>query len=490
MAIADIESSSPLTPAHKVIPEALAKELMCIGLRWQNNNSLLVGISDQLSDAETKAILVRVKKEINLDVEAQEIAHIKLSQVVENSFSEVEGENFSAPSFLSRDKEGPIAELVSNILQRSIDFRASDIHIEPTATDVHVRIRVDGKLETLTRLKAELGAPIISRMKVLARMNIVERRRPQDGQFSFAAHEKNIDLRLATVATLYGEKTVLRVLDSSKAITEIEDLGISKQDLDLFNRMANSSFGLIVAAGPTGSGKTTTLHSALRDLNTPERNLTTLEDPVEYIVEGVNHIPVDESIGAGFATQLRAILRQDPDVVLLGETRDGETAKIAIQGALSGRLVLTSLHAPDAVGAIYRLFQMEIEPHLVAAAINGIVAQRLVRRICVYCKETYTATAAERVMLRSPEGKKTILARGIGCTMCRGTGYYDRVGVFQLLEITDNMRELISRRPNPNELYALARKEKMRTLEESALSLVATHETTLEEISYLIEYNS
>lgn len=478
-----------MSPAHKVISEALAKELNCIGLRWQTENSLLVGVSDQLSDAEKKLVTARVKKEIHLEVEIQVVENLKLLQVIENSFSDVKGEKFSAPSFLSRDKEGPIAELVSNILQRAIDFRASDIHIEPTETDVKVRIRVDGKLEILTRLNSDLGAPIVSRMKVLARMNIVERRRPQDGQFSFKSHEKNIDLRLATVATLYGEKVVLRVLDSAKAITEIEDLGISAQDLALFHRMSNSSFGLIVAAGPTGSGKTTTLHSALRELNTPERNLTTLEDPVEYIVEGVNHIPVIESIGAGFAMQLRAILRQDPDVVLLGETRDGETAKIAIQGALSGRLVLTSLHAPDAVGAIYRLFQMEIEPHLVAAAINGIVAQRLVRRICVYCKETYTATAAERAMLRSPEGKKVILARGTGCTMCRGTGYYDRVGVFQLLEITDNMRELISRRPNPNELYALARKEKMRTLEESALSLITTHETTLEEISYLIEYN-
>lgn len=490
MSITDIESSAQLSPAHSVIPEALAKELICIGMRWQPNKSLLVGVSDQLSSNETKALLAQVKKVIHQDVESQAIEEIKLRQIVENSFSDVDGENFSAPTFLNRDKEGPIAELVSNILQRAIDFRASDIHIEPTVADVHVRIRVDGKLETLTRLKSELGAPIVSRMKVLARMNIVERRRPQDGQFSFKAHEKNIDLRLATVATLYGEKVVLRVLDSSKAITEIEDLGITKQDLDLFNRMTNANFGLIVAAGPTGSGKTTTLHSALRDLNTPERNLTTLEDPVEYIVDGVNHIPVDESIGAGFATQLRAILRQDPDVVLLGETRDGETAKIAIQGALSGRLVLTSLHAPDAVGAVYRLFQMEIEPHLVAAALSGIVAQRLVRKICLYCSETYTANAAERALLKAPEGKKVILARGIGCTMCRGTGYYDRVGVFQLMEITDNMRELISRRPNPNELYALARRGKMRTLEESALSLVASHETTLEEISHLIEYNS
>lgn len=490
MAEIETEIKVQVTPAQKVIPEALAKELTCIGLRWQENKSLLVGVGDTLTDAEIRSLLGRIEKEINITVESQPVEFAQLAQVVENSFSGVEGENFSAPSFLSRDKEGPIAQLVSNIIERAIDFRASDIHIEPGESEIHVRIRVDGKLESLTVLNADIGAPIVSRLKVLARMNIVERRRPQDGQFSFSAHNKKVDLRLATVATLFGEKVVMRVLDGSKVITEIEDLGISRSDLDLFNKMVNSPYGLIVVAGPTGSGKTTTLYSALRNLNTPDRNLSTLEDPVEYIVKGVNHIPVDESIGAGFATQLRAILRQDPDVVLLGETRDGETARIAIQGALSGRLVLTSLHAPDAVGAIYRLFQMEIEPHLVAAAINGIIAQRLVRKICIYCKEQYSATSAERAMLRSPEGRKVSLARGIGCTICRGTGYYDRVGVFQFLEITDTMRELISRRPNPNELYSLARQEKMRTLEESAVNLALTHQTSLEEISYLMEYNN
>lgn len=480
-----IEEDLPIS-AHGAFSEALAKELTCIGLRWLPNGVLIVGTSDQLSDSEVKATLAKIKKEVGVEVQSQSIGHGRLQQVIENSFSAVEGDKFSTTNFLGRDREGPIAELVSNILERAINFRASDIHIEPTEEDIHVRIRVDGKLETLTRLKSELGAPIVSRMKVLARMNIVERRRPQDGQFSFSRNDKNIDVRLATVATLYGEKVVLRVLDSSKAITNIEDLGISSKDLEIFNSMVKSNFGLIIAAGPTGSGKTTTLHSALRDLNTPDRNLTTLEDPVEYVVRGVNHIPVDESIGAGFATQLRAILRQDPDVVLLGETRDGETAKIAIQGALSGRLVLTSLHAPDAIGAIYRLFQMEIEPHLVAAALNGIVAQRLVRRICLHCKETYLANAAERAILKVPEGRKLQLARGIGCTMCRGTGYFDRVGVFQLLPITDSMRELISKRPNPNELYALARRDKVHSLEESALNLVNSHETTIEEVGYLL----
>jgi type IV pilus assembly protein PilB len=473
-------------PAVKFISHDFALENTCIGMRWLYEDELLVGVSDEIGDNEVTKILQKINKTFKIQSQAQRINSQQLLQLIENSYSEVSGDEFSNSKILNPQKESSVAELVNNILARAIDFRASDIHIEPTELDLHVRARIDGKLETITRLKSEFGAPIVSRLKVLARMNIVERRRPQDGQFSFNIGSKTIDVRLATVATLFGEKLVLRVLDSSKALSDIQDLGITTADLKLFDQMVKSNFGLIVAAGPTGSGKTTTLHSALRNLNTPDKNLTTLEDPVEYVVDGVNHIPIDESIGAGFAVQLRAILRQDPDVVLVGETRDSETARIAIQGALSGRLVLTSLHAPDAVGVIYRLFQMDIEPHLVAAALNGIVAQRLVRKICIYCKQTHRATAAERAILDIASDVSLTLAHGVGCTMCRGTGYYDRVGVFQLLLISDSLREIISRRPTPNELYAAAKREKLKTLEDSALSLVYNKQTTLEEISHLI----
>lgn len=475
-----------LIAATKVISHDFALENTCIGMRWISDDELLVGISDEINDSEVKKILQLIKKNFKVIALEQRIKKEHLLQIIENSYSEVTGEEFSNSKIINPQKESSIAELVNNILARAIDFRASDIHIEPTETDLHIRARIDGKLETITRLKSDFGAPIVSRLKVLARMNIVERRRPQDGQFSFNIGAKTIDVRLATVATLFGEKLVLRVLDSSKALSDIQDLGITSADLKLFEQMVKSNFGLIVAAGPTGSGKTTTLHSALRNLNTADKNLTTLEDPVEYVVAGVNHIPIDESIGAGFAVQLRAILRQDPDVVLVGETRDSETARIAIQGALSGRLVLTSLHAPDAVGVIYRLFQMDIEPHLVAAALNGIIAQRLVRKICVYCKQNHRATASERAILDVPSDTYLTLAHGVGCAMCRGTGYFDRVGVFQLLLISDALREIISKRPTPNELYAAAKREKLKTLEQSALNLVYNKQTTVEEISHLL----
>lgn len=472
--------------AIKVIPKDFALENTCIGMRWLTEDELLVGVSSEIDANEVDDILQNLEKLFKLKSRAQRVQVDLLRQLIENSYSESVTEDNSNLNETNPQKESSVANLVNNILKRAIDMRASDIHIEPTETDLVIRARIDGKLEIISQLRGELGAPIVSRLKVLARMNIVERRRPQDGQFSFNLGSKSIDVRLATAATLFGEKLVLRILDSSRGLSEIQDLGISPNDLALFDKMVKSNFGLIVAAGPTGSGKTTTLHSALRKLNTLEKNLTTLEDPVEYIVAGINHIPIDESIGAGFAVQLRAILRQDPDVVLVGETRDSETARIAIQGALSGRLVLTSLHAPDAIGVIYRLFQMDIEPHLVAAALNGVVAQRLVRKICVYCKQNRKATAAERAILDISNDETLTLAYGVGCAICRGTGYFDRVGVFQLLLISDSLRELISKRPAPNELYAAAKREKLKTLEQSALSLVYDKQTTLEEISHLI----
>jgi type IV pilus assembly protein PilB len=482
------KSIATASPASRTIPKGIAIEFNCIGLRWDESGKLHVGVSEEYFN-RTKDIQTALRGQIKTELKFQKVESQKLSRLIYNSYLETPDESkiSSEPSLTSN--ESSITEIVNDILIRSINFRASDIHIEPNDKELHIRIRVDGKLETLSRLNTIHSAPIVSRLKVLAKMNIVERRRPQDGQIAFNYEDKSVDLRLATVNTIYGEKVVIRILDGSRVVSNVEELGISHTDLRIFHKMINTHFGLVISAGPTGSGKTTTLHSAVRHLNSIERNVTTLEDPVEYIVPGVNHIPVDESIGAGFAIQLRAILRQDPDVVLVGETRDSETARIAIQGALSGRMVLTSLHAPDAIGAIYRLFQMEIEPHLVAASVNGIIAQRLVRRICEFCKVDYQASISERVMLKVTEGKKVTLSKGLGCTFCRGSGYFDRVGLFQLLEITDNLRELISTRPNPRQLFQEARRTNMRTLSESALDLVLSRQTTLEEISFLINSN-
>jgi len=383
--------------------------------------------------------------------------------------------------------DGPIAELVSSVMERAVRLRASDVHVEPTEGDLVIRARVDGQLEVIERLPGATAASFISRLKVLAKINIVERRRPQDGQFSLVVDDRQIDCRLATVATLYGEKAVMRLLDTRKALTDLSGLGLGEEQLRKVRKMVHAQHGLVITAGPTGSGKTTTLHSALHDLDVANLNVSTIEDPVEYVMKGINHIPVVEELGIGFAQQLRALLRQDPDVILVGETRDSETARISIQAALSGRLVITSLHATDALATIYRLFQMEIEPYLVAASLRGVIAQRLVRKVCDDCAEHYKPTSEELLMLSGLELPKNLkLRRGIGCENCRHSGYRDRVGVYQVFEISDNMRELISRRPDPYEMAAMAEKEGLKSLETEAYLLAIAGHTTVQEATRLV----
>lgn len=386
--------------------------------------------------------------------------------------------------------EGPIAELVARIIDRAVQLRASDVHIEPADDGVVVRVRVDGELELLTRQPLTVAAPLISRLKVLANLNIVERRLPQDGQFTVQAHGRPVDIRLATVATLYGEKVVLRLLDTRRPAVEITALGMHGRALTDFDRMLQSPSGMLIAAGPTGAGKTTTMQCALRAINSPTRNVSTLEDPVEYVVPGINHIPVNDAIGAGFATQLRAILRQDPDVILIGEVRDAETARIGVQAALSGRLVLTSLHAQDAVSAIARLVQFGVEPHLVAASLRGVVAQRLVRRVCAFCAETYIATPAERILLgASAQGDDMRLRHGVGCALCRGTGFRDRIAAFQVLDVTADMRDAIADNAPSRVVLEQAQARGFTSLAQEAMELARSGVTTVAEAMRVVGHD-
>lgn len=473
--------------AARAIEESIAKTFTCIGLNWEDD-VLVVGLMDSLDKSEIQSLTKEITSRTGFKVKHALVPEALLREVIEISYSQVSGVDFSAPAKFKGNSEGPIAELVNNVLDRAVRMRASDVHIEPTEEDLVIRIRVDGLLEEMTRLPGAAAASFVSRLKVLSRLDIVERRRPQDGQFSITLATRKIDVRLATVATLYGEKIVLRLLDTKKQMVGLSELGMSDNNLEKFQRLINSQHGLVITAGPTGSGKTTTLHSAVKTLNSPFRNVSTLEDPVEYVVPGVNHITVNESIGTGFSVQLRAILRQDPDVVLVGEMRDSETARIGVQAALAGRLVLTSLHATDVVGVIYRLFQMGIEPYLVAASLRGVVAQRLIRRCCAFCSEEAEMNAADKLLLNhyTKETRKIQVKYGAGCTICRGTGFLDRVGAYQIFEISDEMRELISTRPNPSEIYELAEEEGLRTLADEAFDLVLAGKTTLSEASSVI----
>lgn len=470
--------------AAHVIPLTLAKELNVLGLRW-HGESLVMAVPNSRLSNEVEAIVAQVSSQLSLRVIPQPVEDSRISDARAVSYSDVATRLGDAINIPENTSEGPISELVNNILDQAIRMRASDIHIEPGQNDLVVRIRIDGLLEEMIRLPSTMSGPLVSRLKVQAKMNIVERRRPQDGQFSFNAMGHDYDVRISTVSTLFGEKAELRMLDTSRAVQDLQDLGMSQNAYLRYKSLIDSQHGLVIAAGPTGSGKTTTLQSSIRALNTPERNISTIEDPIEYVVPGVNHLPVIEEIGVGFAEQLRALLRQDPDVILVGESRDGETARISIQAAMAGRLVLTSLHAPDAVNAIYRLFQMDVEPHMVAAAIRGIIAQRLLRRNCVYCSEKYQASTAEKLLLNIDASQNVELVKGVGCTICRGTGYLDRVGVYQILTISDKMRELISQRPDTSKLNDLAAKEGTKTLVQEAYDLVLQGLTTVTEVSRL-----
>jgi type IV pilus assembly protein PilB len=362
--------------------------------------------------------------------------------------------------------------------------RASDIHIEPTDDRVRVRYRIDGALQEVLTLPASIGPAVTSRIKILAGMNIVERRRPQDGQISMRVDDRDVDIRVSTTAVVAGEKVVMRLLDKSRSMYHLAQLGMPEDTVRRYETLLRSPYGMVICAGPTGSGKTTTLYASLSEINTPERNIMTIEDPVEYVFPTINQIQINEPAGITFANGLRSILRQDPDVILVGEVRDVDTARIAVQSALTGHFVLSSLHATDAVSALHRLLDMGIESFLVASAITAVVAQRLVRRTCPYCKQPHTPSTEELAFLQAMGGDvlQSEFGQGVGCNLCAHTGYLDRIGVHELLVVTDELRELILDRGSHEELRKLGRSQGMTTLHEESMKLVGSGVTTISEV--------
>ena len=385
------------------------------------------------------------------------------------------------PNFGGDLDDAPISDLVQQILDQAIMERASDIHLEPYQDKFLVRARIDGRLTNYAEYPPTLAAAIVSRVKVMSKMNIVERRRPQDGQFSTTFQGRQVDVRVATVATINGEKLVMRLLDSSKPTVELAELGMSSAQLVTFKRMFSANNGLILVAGPTGSGKSTTLHSALKIVAVEHKNVVTIEDPVEYVVPGITQIPVHEANDAGFAVQLRAVIRQDPDIIMVGETRDVETARISVQAALTGHLVFSTIHATDAVGAIYRLIQMDIEAHLLASAFRGAISQRLIRRVCEACAEPYLASPTEAKILKLQNLPHEKLRKGRGCPACRNTGYRERIAAYQILESNDFLGEFMISRPQPSVFRQHALDAGMTTMEHEALRLASEGLTTIEE---------
>lgn len=381
--------------------------------------------------------------------------------------------------------EAPVIKMVNLIMQRAIETRASDIHIEPFEQSLKVRLRIDGVLQEIDAPNVKSTAAVISRIKIMAKLNIAERRLPQDGRIKVQMLGKELDLRVSTIPTMHGESVVIRLLDKENTVLDFVELGFAGRHLQQFIDVLALPHGIILITGPTGSGKSTTMYAALKQLNTSERKIITVEDPVEYQMEGINQIQAKPQIGLTFASALRSIVRQDPDVIMIGEMRDLETARIAVQSALTGHLVLSTLHTNDAAGGVTRLLDMGLEEYLLTSTVNGILAQRLVRKLCPVCKVGSPATPELVKELRlqrfAPDGD-IVLYKPVGCPACAGMGYRGRLAIIEFLPMTDPIRKLIMAHEEAGAIQKLAIAEGMQTLYENGLVKVIEGITTLEEV--------
>ncbi len=377
--------------------------------------------------------------------------------------------------------EAPVIRFVNLLISRAVEQRASDIHIEPFENELKVRYRIDGVLHDVEAPARRLQAAIVSRVKIMSKLNIAERRLPQDGRIKLRLMGREIDLRVSTLPTLYGESVVLRILDRSSIVVTLGALGFPEDTLAQFDRLITKPYGMILVTGPTGSGKTTTLYGALEKINSPDKKLITIEDPVEYQLFGVNQIHVKPQIGLTFANGLRSIVRQDPDVIMVGEIRDAETAEIAIQAALTGHLVFSTLHTNDAAGAVSRLLEMGVEDYLLASSLLGVLAQRLVRKVCEKCRRSAEITPTVQRELGG-DGTPVQVYEGTGCEDCAQTGYRGRSGIFELLLVNDVIRPLILKRSSADMIKDAGVQQGMRTLREDGWHKVRTGVTTVAEV--------
>jgi type IV pilus assembly protein PilB len=382
----------------------------------------------------------------------------------------------------------PTIRLVNSIIERAITEHASDIHIEPRENEMKVRMRIDGLLRSILTIPRTIQGSVISRIKIMSGLDIAERRIPQDGRINVKIREKDFDLRVSTLPTIYGEKIVARLLDKSGTRIDKKTIGLVGADFDKYERLTKISNGVILIVGPTGSGKSTTMYTMINDLNTDEVNLVTLEDPVEYNTDGVNQVQINEKTGMTFASGLRAILRQDPDIIAVGEIRDGETADIAMRSAITGHVVLSTLHTNDSVGTIERLNDMGCEPFLISSALKGVISQRLVRRICPMCRKPYTPTDEELDNLGMEPEDGLQFFRGTGCPDCFNTGYRGRIAVFEILMINRELRTLMSHKAERDEIEEVLRRPDSGfvSLHQNAVRLVREGTTTASEVLRVI----
>jgi type IV pilus assembly protein PilB len=473
------------------ISEALARRYTALPIAW-DGAVLVVAVADPANVLAVDDIRSAARAPVKVVVSTQDAIETAINRYLRADADVEDFSSMAADDQMDEDlatlnevvDDAPIVKLANLLIKQAIQDRASDIHIEPGERDVRVRYRIDGVLHEVMRPPKGVQAGLISRLKIMADLNIAEKRVPQDGRISATFGGKPADLRVATLPTVYGEKVVMRVLDKSTALLGLADLGFLPQTLERFKSTMDLPYGTILVTGPTGSGKSTTLYATLNQINDASKNVITVEDPVEYRLAGINQVQVNVKAGLTFAAALRSILRSDPDIVLVGEIRDRETATIAMEAALTGHLVLSTLHTNDSTSTPSRLIEMGLEPFLISSAISCVVAQRLVRRLCERCKEPYEPATADLVVLEKdgPFQADGPIFRPVGCPQCGKTGYRGRFGIHEILLVTEEMRGLIAEHAHADALKKCAIADGMMTLREAGVANVARGYTSIEEL--------
>ncbi len=503
----DLNSIEISKDVIKKVPAQIAKKYILIPVGMKNNR-LKVAISDPTNIfaidevrfvtgmnvvplfSNERAIVRAIDKYYGTSTELEELADSleEYSRDVD-VIREEEGE-IDVDQLEKSAEEEPIVKLANAILSRAVQTGVSDIHIETYEDELRVRFRIDGKLKTIMTFAKSMSPKLVSRFKIMAKLNIAEKRLPQDGRIRIRSGGKDIDLRVSTLPTIFGEKVVMRVLDRSSIKVELNYLGFEKDDLKRYTDAILKPYGMILVSGPTGSGKTTTLYASLNKINREDLNIITVEDPVEYNIEGINQVHVKEDIGLTFASTLRSFLRQDPDIIMVGEIRDSETAEIAIRAALTGHLVFSTIHTNDAPTTIMRLVDMGVERYLISSSLILVVAQRLVRKICPYCKkEVYVPSPAlEEIGFSKEEAKSVKIYKGKGCDYCNYTGYRGRIALYEVMPISDKLKRMIMEGKSADDLRKEAVGEGMSTLRMSGLKKIKDGITTIEEVMNVTFY--
>jgi type IV pilus assembly protein PilB len=491
----------------RMLPESIAKRFCLVAINEDDNNNVIVVMADPLNVVAIDTVTLKLKRQIRpaissereirraieliyhgSDVEEQQLRNLVEIEVENESkhTDDVLLEDIMESDAIGEDaaNKAPVIRFVDLLMSQAVKCRASDIHIEPQEKSTVVRMRVDGILRDMVPPAKKMQAAVIARIKIIARMDIAERRLPQDGRFKMKISGRAIDVRVSTIPTIYGEKVVMRILDASAVNHNLDELGLEPERLKELKNELRQPHGIIIVTGPTGSGKSTTLYSALSYLKDPTKNITTVEDPVEYRLAGINQIQVKPEIELDFARCLRAILRQDPDIVLIGEIRDKETVEIAIKASLTGHLVLSTFHTNDAPSAISRLLHMGIERYLLASALNMVIAQRLVRRICDHCKEPVQLSeeAIKHLGISKEQAKNSVFYHGRGCPACGQTGYLGRLPIFEFLDVDNEMSEKIIASATESQIREAARKKGYGGLLDSGVSKVLQGLTAAEEV--------